>query len=138
MSTMKLVSVYEIEYAPYFLYVLLEQRDPSESISHKRMPTIEEHVAFVSSRPYAAWYLLDVEHVGYVGAIYLTRQREIGVWVHKDQRGLGYAKQAIAILMLWHPGRFLANVAPGNLTSRRLFDGIGFKHIQNTFLLEQK
>jgi RimJ/RimL family protein N-acetyltransferase len=135
---MKLSSVYEVEYAPYFLYVLLEQRDPSESISHKRMPTIEEHVAFMASRPYAAWYLLDVEHVGYVGAIYLTRQREIGVWVHKDQRGLGYSKQAIEMLMKRHPGRFLANIAPTNPTSQALFKGIGFEHIQETYLLEPK
>ncbi len=138
MPTMKLASVYEIDYAPYFLYVLLEQRDPSESISHKRMPTIEEHVAFMSSRPYAAWYLLDVEHVGYVGAIYLTRQREIGIWVHKDQRGLGYAKQAIAMLMLRHQGRFLANIAPTNPTSAEMFKKLGFGLIQHTYALEQR
>ncbi len=135
MPTMKLASVYEIDYAPYFLYVLLGQRDPSENISHKSMPTIEQHVAYMASRPYIAWYLLDVEHVGYVGAIYLTSQREIGIWIHKDQRGLGYAKQAINMLMLRHPGRFLANIAPTNPISQSLFKGIGFKHIQNTFEL---
>ncbi len=136
MSSMKLQSVYEVEYAPYFLYRLLEQRKPEEAISHKGMPTIEEHVAFIASRPYAAWYLMDVEHVGYVGAIYLTRAREIGVWIHMDHRGRGHARQAVEMLMLRHPGRFLANIAPSNKPSHAMFEAMGFAMVQHTYVKE--
>lgn len=136
MSHISYKSVYEVDYAPYFLYVLLEQREPHQSISHKAMPTIEEHFAFIASHPYAAWHLIDVEHVGYVGAIYLTRQREIGIWIHRDHGGHGYAKQAIRHMMERHPGRFLANINPNNEHSQRMFESIGFKRIQNTFSME--
>ena len=47
---MKLVSVYLLQqdYAAVdFLYQLLAEREPHESISHRRMPTFSEHVAFV-------------------------------------------------------------------------------------------
>ena len=34
-----------------FLYELLTQRRQAANISHKKMPTYEEHVKFVRSRP---------------------------------------------------------------------------------------
>lgn len=136
MPKMTLKSVYDSDHAAYYLYSLLEQREPSENISHKSMPTFDQHCAYIASKPYTAWYLMGIECVGYVGAVYLTKQREIGVWVHKEDRRQGYARMAIDLLKLHHPGRFLANVAPGNDASRAMFEAIGFKHIQNTFALE--
>ena len=35
-----------------FLYELLSERDPVANISHKQMPTYDEHIRFVTSKPY--------------------------------------------------------------------------------------
>src|SRR5258708_39663719 len=44
-----------------FLYQLLKDRSQIANISHERMPTFQEHLAFVDSHPYHAWYLICFE-----------------------------------------------------------------------------
>ena len=53
-----LTSVYLVSEAVVFLYALLEERTPEMSISHKAMPTFQQHARFVRDIPYAAWYLV--------------------------------------------------------------------------------
>jgi RimJ/RimL family protein N-acetyltransferase len=111
--------------AKHLLFELLKERRPEQSISHKGMPTWEEHVAFVRSRPYEHWYLIEAD--GYFrGAVYLTRQREVGVAIFEGCRGQHYAEDAVAELMRLHPGRFLANINPANEASIALFRKLSF------------
>jgi hypothetical protein len=71
-ASVQLISVYRVpKVAPELLYRLLEQREPHVNISHQRMPSWQEHVRFIASRPYVAWYLIK-HGPNYVGAIYLT------------------------------------------------------------------
>jgi len=42
-----------------FLYNLLKERDSRVNISHRMMPTFNEHVKFVLSRPYFITYQLE-------------------------------------------------------------------------------
>ena len=44
-----------------FLYDLLLQRNSDANISHKKMPTYEEHVKFVRSQPYSKWYIIEID-----------------------------------------------------------------------------
>lgn len=131
---MNLVSVYDREEAAGILYDLLSERDIEKvGISHKRMPSYEEHIAFIRSEPYQAWYL--IEDAGYVGSIYLTRQREVGLFIFIEQQGKGYGRLAIELLRAKHPGKLLANINPANCRSIRFFETLGFEHIQNTYAL---
>jgi len=115
-----------------FLYQLLEERPAEANISHKAMPTYDAHCAFVASRPYSAWYLV-VDGGLSVGAIYLSRLDEIGIAISREMQGRGYAQVAIIELMEKHPRkRYLANVAPGNEASHKLFGRMG-KVIQSTY-----
>lgn len=123
---MKLISVYDNYTAPAVLYRLLQEREPHENISHRKMPSWDEHMAFVWTRPYAAWYLIDVDGAPVV-ATYLTRDREVGIGILKSQRRKGYAMEALQMLLSAHPGRLLANIAPGNERSLHLFGKLGFK-----------
>jgi len=116
------------------LYELLAERTPEQSISHKAMPTWAEHRAFVESKPYLAWYLIRVDDA-FVGAIYLSKQREIGVSIFRDQQRKGYARAAVLELMRLHPGKFLANVNPKNEASRKLWESLGFNLLQVTYQL---
>lgn len=139
---MRLIDVYDEPGAAQVLYDLLGERNPVANISHRAMPSWDEHLAFIAGRPYQDWYLITVDGT-YVGAIYLTKPGgksragdEIGVAILKAHRGKGYARAAIELLMQIHGARrYLANIAPGNEASIHLFEGLGFRHIQNTYEL---
>lgn len=123
-----------------FLYELLQDRDPSVNISHKDMPTYEQHVRFCDSDPYELWYII-VEGQGCkqydTGAIYLTRDSEIGVFVKKEFQGCSRGTQAVAVLMAMDTTRtYYANIAPTNGGSQAFFEGLGFELIQHTYRKE--
>lgn len=132
--------------AEEYLWELLQERTPEQSISHKKMPTWDDHVAFFRARPYESWYLIGdtrghaelVAATDIVGAVYLSKQQEIGVAVFERFRGKGYAKWAIKELMRLHPKeRYLANINPANEASIKLFQSLGFGGpIQVTYELE--
>ena len=137
---MRLIDVYdEYDLACVVLFQLLRERRPEESISHKAMPTFEDHCAFVASRPYLAWYLIDHAHPAWpsliVGACYLSKQREVGIAIQKARRGQGHGEAAVRELMRLHPGRFLWNVNPENTASIGLAHKLGFglRPIQHTY-----
>ena len=70
-----------------------------------------------------------------VGAIYLSKAREVGLFVFKAHLHQGYGKAALALIRAAHPGRMLANIAPGNAVSQRFFASQGAKLIQMTYEL---
>lgn len=131
--------------AIHFLYDLLSERRPEVNISHKAMPSFEGHEAFVRSAPFAGWWLIvhaapREEKVTFhdpVGACYITKMGEIGIQISRVHQRKGYARTALNTLIEMHKGRrLLANIAPGNEASQRLFASFGFAHIQNTYCLE--
>ncbi len=118
-----------------FLYQLLGERDPSANISHRRMPTYDEHVRFVSSNPYASWYVIYHSNKK-VGSIYLSKQDEIGIFLKKGTQGKGIGTGAMALLMKKNPrSRYLANISPKNILSAKFFKKNGFVLIQHTYEL---
>lgn len=129
---MTLIPISACADAPLYLYALLLERPAEACISHKRMPTVAEHLSFVRSDPYEAWYLV-VDDAVVLGSVYLTRQREIGVSIFRDYQGQRHGDRAVTMLRELHPGPVLANVAPGNVASQRFFEGLGFKQIQVTY-----
>ena len=116
------------------LFELLTKRDPIANISHKRMPTYDEHREFVRSKPYDAWYLIKTNGE-YIGAIYLTNASEIGISLFREHQGKGFGARAVRMLMRKYPSRkrYLANINPRNELSIRFFQKLGFTHIQNTY-----
>lgn len=114
-------------------FQLLQEREPNQNISHKRMPSWDEHCDFIRSSPHQAWYWFASDHGQPAGCVYLSKDREIGIGVLKQHRGHGLAKQAIQELMTLHPGRFLANIHPQNSESTRLFHKLGFHFLQVTY-----
>ena len=136
----RLIDVYDKYGAPFveavgLLYQLLRERPPEANISHREMPTVRQHTAFVRKRPYAAWYIVQNSEKQWVGAIYLTHQREVGIAILRHKHRLGYASKAIGLLRERHPGRILANVALENHASHALFKALGGKVIQHTYEL---
>jgi RimJ/RimL family protein N-acetyltransferase len=134
------------------LYELLEERTPEQSISHRRMPTREEHCRFVGDKTpkrledgelffigsYQDWCLIQ-NAAGIVGAVYLTRANEIGIGILREFQGHGYGPNAVVMMMMKHGERnYYANINPANEPSRKMFERLGFKTIQHTLALEAK
>src|SRR5260221_5761064 len=124
--------VYSTDSALITLYQLLQERKPEQNISHEKMPTWEEHVAYIAKRPVPHWYLIE-DGGPWIGSIYLSRRREIGIWIFSAEQRKGYGTAAVHNVMLLHPGEFYANVAPMNLDSHAFFNRMDFKITQATY-----
>ena len=137
---MKLVSVYDTikDGSEICLYRLLGERTPEQSISHRGMPTLEEHQKFIRRKPYRSWFMIENNYAEWVGSIYLSKQNEIGIFIFKAEQGNGHAYWAAQQLKRIYRGeRLLANINPANTASIEFFKKFGAKHIQNTYQLEE-
>ena len=80
-----------------FLYDLLKNKDPNANISHKKMPSYDEHVEFVMSKPYTNWYIIECDKKN-VGTIYLSKQDEIGISFKNDYENHKIYNPALIVL----------------------------------------
>tara|TARA_B110000014_G_C20125674_1_gene599393 strand:- start:1290 stop:1691 length:402 start_codon:yes stop_codon:yes gene_type:complete len=116
-----------------FLHELLEQREGRINISHKTIPTWNEHLEFVKNHDYLSWDIILVNNEK-VGNIYLTNRNEIGIFIHKKFQSLGYGSDALVQFMKKNgKKRYLANINPTNYKSIQFFGKHGFTHVQNTY-----
>ncbi len=116
-----------------FLFDLLKERNPKANISHKKLPSYDEHVNFIKSKPYTKWYVI-LKSNEKVGSIYLSKNDEIGIFILKKFQGHNFGFHALNELLKKNPRkRFLANVNPKNKKSLSFFKKNGFKLIQYTF-----
>ena len=120
-----------------FLYDLLKERDSRVNISHKKMPTYNEHVEFIKSKPYTKWYVVKYG-TEKIASIYLTSQNEIGIFIKTTHQNKNLGGIMMSQLIQKNPReRYLANVSPKNKTSEKFFKSHGFKFIQKTYELIQ-
>jgi len=134
-----LVDVYETRNWE-FLYRLLDERKSWQSISHKEMPTFEDHVKFVNSKPYKHWYLVKRNlSEEYIGAVYISKYNEIGIFLLEKHTYKGFGKIILETLFEKHKEipMFYANVAPLNSMSLAFFANNGFKHFRPTLDKEE-
>jgi len=129
-----LVPIVAIEERYRILWELLLERTPEQSISHKKMPTFQAHIEFIDSAPYIAWDFIQKDNE-IIGAIYLSRQREVGIGIFNGKQGKGDGRIAIRLMKRKYPGKMVANINPANKGSIRFFESLNFKHIQNTYEL---
>tara|TARA_B100000586_G_scaffold239154_1_gene191280 strand:- start:292 stop:726 length:435 start_codon:yes stop_codon:yes gene_type:complete len=116
-----------------FLYDLLKNKDPNANISHKKMPSYDEHVEFVMSKPYTNWYIIEYDKKN-VGAIYLSKQDEIGISISNDYEYDQIVKPALKLLMkLNQRKRYLANTSPKDVRSQEFLLKNGFTGLEYVF-----
>ena len=116
-----------------FLFDLLKERDPHVNISHRKMPTYNQHTKFIKSKPYSKWYII-LKSKQKIGSIYLSKNDEIGIFLSKKFQGKNVGNFALNELVKKNPRkRFLANVNPKNKKSISFFKNNNFKLIQYTF-----
>ena len=116
-----------------FLFELLKERDPRANISHKKMPSYDEHIKFIKSKPYTRWYII-LKSKERVGSIYLSKNDEIGIFLSKEYQKKNIGNTALVELIRKNPRkRYLANVNPKNKKSSTFFNKNNFKLIQHTY-----
>ena len=116
-----------------FLYDLLKTRDPLANISHKKMPSYDEHVNFILSNPYTIWYIIEYEGKK-IGSVYLSKQDEIGISLVDNLLYNKIGKSVIKSLIKNNPRkRYLANVSPQNKKLQDFFVNNGFTGLEYTY-----
>ena len=123
------------------LYDLLRKR--SHSISHKQMPSQQEHREFILSHTYRAWYLIkDVS--SYIGSVYINKNNIIGINVIDGFEDC--ISQVISLVTARHKplaprpsirqAAFCINVPPTNLRMIEELEKLGATLIQKTYSLK--
>ena len=130
-SSMKLKLVTEND--ALFLYDLLKTRDFRANISHKKVPSYDEHVHFILSNPYTIWYIIEYEGKK-IGSVYLSKQDEIGISLVDNLLYNKIGKSVIKSLIKNNPRkRYLANVSPQNKKLQDFFVNNGFTGLEYTY-----
>lgn len=138
-------SVYRTPGAVDVLYALLAERTPQQSISHKAMPTQEEHRQFVASAPYISWMLMEddlnfdrqlLPAQRIVGSVYVSKRDEVGIFVFNRHQRRGYGREALEwVRHTFRDRQLFANINPENEASRAFFERHGARFIQVTYAL---
>ena len=116
-----------------FLYDLLKTRDPLANISHKKMPSYDEHTNFILSNPYTIWYIIEYEGKK-IGSVYLSKQDEIGISLVDNSLYNKIGKSIIKLLIKNNPRkRYLAKVSPQNKKLQNFFVNNGFRGLEYTY-----
>ena len=116
-----------------FLYELLKTKDPIANISHKKMPSYDEHVNFILSNPYAIWYIIEYEGKK-IGSVYLSKHDEIGIYLVDNSLYDKIGKSVIKLLIKNNPRkRYLAKVSPQNKKLQNFFVNNGFIGLEYTY-----
>ena len=121
-----------------FLYDLLRERLDSANvnISHRRMPSYEDHCEFVErGSGYAAFWVIanEGDPTQLYASFYVTERREVGLFVAKGHQGKGYGKWILSEFLKEFPGEYFANIHPENCRSKRFFRDMGFEPCQHTY-----
>ena len=122
------------------LFELLKKR--KYFISHKKTPSLKEHLHFFENNPYRIWYILYLEN-DLVGAAYCTYQNLIGINLIKDKSEI-YKNSLIKIISDVSPlppkpsvrsGNFCINVSPQNKKLQMALKELNAIEIQKTYFI---
>ena len=133
--SVEFIDVYTAPFAlkvPSVLYDLLAERGPEVNISHSEMPSWRAHLEFIESRPYDCWYLVRVDDC-IVGAVYITKHNEIGIFIFQLCQRRGFGSAAVKRVIEKHPRKcYFANINSANKKSIAMFKRMGFRKIRET------
>ena len=123
------------------LYLILKNRN--YSISHKLLPSFEEHNTFVKKNPYLAWYLIQKENL-LIGNVYLNNDNSIGINLinnieHSDLiEIIGFIKKShtpLPPIKSIRRDEFFINAPSNNKQLIKILKDLKKKEIQRSFLV---
>jgi hypothetical protein len=127
----------------YSLYKILKCKQ--HNISHKDLPSYEEHKNFVFNHPYRAWYLIKSQDEC-VGSVYLLKDNCIGLFL-LEPSGDAVKKVLFFVLKKHKPlvakksiraKDFFINVSPTNKELATALEQCMAKVIQVSYSIDEK
>jgi hypothetical protein len=141
-SHLKFIRVKKIKPHIEELYELLKKR--VFTISHKRLPSYDEHKKFVLSHPYRSWYLIKSDE-SFLGSIYLLKDNTVGLFLVDDN--FEDIEESIKWLLLNHKplkpiksvraASFHINISPTHEILNSILKKIGAEPLQISYDLSQ-
>ena len=142
LDKLELIKVKKSNSHALILYKILKNRDTKFSISHKSIPTLEEHIKFVISNPYRYWFIIKRSRI-VLGSVYITTSNEVSISLLKNSKKnfsdiLNLIIQNITPLpaiVSRRNEKFILNLSPNNKFYIKLLNNIGAQKIQETYVL---
>ena len=127
MSIKNLVKLKEVtEDNAEFLYEMLKERDSTVNVTHQKLPLFNEHLEFIKSKPYDAWYIIEIESKQ-VGHIYIDNKNRIGWFIKREFKGFGFVIPAFEELKILHKRKnYFGKVNPNNFEAQNLLTKLKF------------
>ena len=115
-----------------FLYEMLKERDPTINVTHKKLPSFNKHLEFIKSKPYDAWYIIEIKSKP-IGHIYIDNESRIGWFIKKEFKGFGFVIPAFEELKTLHKReKYFGKVNPNNFEAQNLLTKLKFV-LKNTY-----
>ena len=125
------------------LYTQLKNR--SHSISHKSVPSFDEHTEFVQNHPYRKWIIVKDTEIA-IGNVYIQYNNSIGlnvdslvscVQINKILKGIYASHSPLPAVPSVRFGEFFLNVASDNKMLQKKLSSLGFSEVERTFVLSK-
>ena len=121
-------------------YKLLGQR--IFSISHKKMPTLDEHRLFFENSPYRYWFLLSDNSGQFVGTVYIQYDNSIGIFLPSPKYAaipdvLDFIVKRytpLPAIQSQRNGEFFLNIPAKDLALQKMVIENGALEIQRSFI----
>lgn len=122
------------------LYAQLEKR--SHSISHKEMPSFEEHEAFVRKHPYREWVIVKNGKRA-IGNVYIQFDNSICIHLEPSDNFEQFHETMSRVYRLYSPlpakpsvriGEFFFRVPSGDHMLQEKLTSLGFGEVERTFI----
>jgi len=122
------------------LYAILQKRPYYHKISHKSLPTYDEHKRFILSHPYRNWFIIHYKNHP-IGNFYLTHENVLGIFIINSYEKLltkiikfvinnFYPLEEIKSI---RPKYFIINVSPDNTQYQKIIESLNGKKIQISY-----
>ena len=126
------------EEAISILYELLIKR--KHNISHKEMPTYDDHRKFVNNHPYRYWYIVISNKIP-IGSFYIKFDNSIGLNILEESKEIienilnfiNSNMEPIESIKSMIPDYFFVNIPSSNINLIKIFKDLNKKSIQASF-----
>ena len=125
------------------LYTQLKNR--SHSISHKSVPSFDEHTEFVQNHPYRKWIIVKDSEIA-IGNVYIQYNNSIGLnvdslvsceQINKILKGIYTSHSPLPAVPSMRFGEFFLNVSTANKMLQKNLTSLGFSEVERTFVLSK-
>ena len=125
------------------LYTQLKNR--SHSISHKSVPSFDEHAEFVQNHPYRKWIIVKDTEIA-IGNVYIQYNNSIGLnvdslvsceQINKILKEIYASHSPLPAEPSVRFGEFFLNVATDNKMLQKKLSSLGFSEVERTFVLSK-